>query len=60
MTANQRQLEETLQALAGEARRLTCAQALQVAHDLGLAPAVVGQACNDLGIKLRECQLGCF
>jgi len=41
-------------------RRLPCAEALAIAHDLGVPPLAVGEAANELGIKLTDCQLGCF
>ena len=52
--------------LAGELRRraperrLPCAVALEIAEALGVAPVEVGQAANELGLKIVECQLGCF
>jgi len=39
---------------------ITCAQALGLAKKLGVAPAAVGAAADDLRIKIRDCQLGCF
>lgn len=41
-------------------RRLPCAEALAVAERLGIEPRVVGEAANALGIKIVDCQLGCF
>ena len=40
--------------------RLPCALAFQIAQDLGVTPLRIGQAANKLGIKICECQLGCF
>lgn len=40
--------------------RLTCAKARELAGELRIPLAVVGQAANQLQIKIRECQLGCF
>jgi len=28
--------------------------------ELGVAPLAIGQAANRLGIKITDCQLGCF
>ncbi len=39
---------------------LTCHDARKLAEKLGVDYQVVGQACNDLGIKIRICELGCF
>jgi hypothetical protein len=53
-------LVATLETASGDSRRLSCAEALQIAHDLDLSPAVVGHTCDELGIKVMHCQLGCF
>ena len=53
-------LIETLRAVAGEDKHLACADAFKIAHDLDVPLAEVGAACNELGIKVMQCQLGCF
>lgn len=40
--------------------RLPCAQAWQVAKDLGLRKMAVASACEALDIKIASCQLGAF
>ncbi len=40
--------------------RLTCAAARKLAEDLGLSYKEVGSAADELGIKIKDCQLGCF
>ena len=40
--------------------RLSCASALALAEELGVAPLEVGEAANELDIKIVACQLGCF
>ncbi len=40
--------------------RLSCASARQIAEKLGLTYGEVGAAANELGIKIKDCQLGCF
>lgn len=40
--------------------RLPCAAALALANELGLPPLAVGRAANELGIKIDDCQFGCF
>jgi hypothetical protein len=40
--------------------KLPCATAFQIAREFKIAPREVGEACNQLGIKIRSCQLGCF
>lgn len=40
--------------------KLTCANAQQLAKRAGVAPSVVGRTAERLGIKISDCQLGCF
>lgn len=40
--------------------RLSCAAARKLAEDLGISYKEVGAAADELGIKIRDCQLGCF
>ncbi|HOT24017.1 MAG TPA: hypothetical protein PLB30_05620 [Thermoleophilia bacterium] len=53
-------LIETLKAKAGVEKRLRCAVAFKIARDLDVPLAEVGRTCNELGIKVVGCQLGCF
>ena len=53
-------LVEVLKTRAGAEKRLPCAEAFKVARDLEVPVAEVGRACNELGIKIVHCQLGCF
>ena len=39
---------------------LTCHDARALAEKLGVDYSTVGQACNEAGIKVRICELGCF
>jgi len=40
--------------------RLTCKMAQEIAKKLNIEPKEVGRAANALGIKIINCQLGCF
>jgi hypothetical protein len=40
--------------------QLPCAAAFAVAKELSVPVAHVGQAANELSIKIVDCQLGCF
>ncbi len=53
-------LIETLKVQAGADKHLACADAFKIAHDLDVPVADVGRTCNELGIKVMQCQLGCF
>jgi len=54
--------ENVLQAVQEAAKdgRLTCAGAHQLAKELGVNLLVVGEACDEMKIKIKACQLGCF
>ncbi len=39
---------------------LTCHDARALAEALGVTYALVGQACDEAGLKVRVCELGCF
>jgi len=40
--------------------RLSCAVARKIASDLSVRLKDVGQAANELRIKITDCELGCF
>lgn len=40
--------------------RLSCTMARRLAKDLDVPPARVGDACNQLKVKIMSCELGCF
>ena len=40
--------------------RLSCAAARKLAEDFGISYKEVGAAADELGIKIKDCQLGCF
>ncbi len=40
--------------------RIACPAALAIAEELGLPRLAVGRAADELGLKISDCQLGCF
>jgi len=54
--------EEVLKAVKETAKdgKLTCAEAHMLAERLGVSLLVIGETADQLGIKLKNCQLGCF
>ncbi len=40
--------------------KLSCSAARKIAEDLGLSYGEVGAAADELKIKIKDCQLGCF
>ncbi len=55
----QQQLKEMILAEADNSR-LPCQKAFAIAAKTGLSTAEVGKTCNELEVKIAECQLGCF
>lgn len=53
------EVKALLRAAAPEGR-LPCAQAWAIARRLGWERLAVGHAANTLGIRIVQCQLGCF
>ncbi len=41
-------------------RKITCAEAFNIAADMNISPEIIGKLTDDLGIKLTHCQLGLF
>lgn len=41
-------------------KRLTCAQAFELAKKLDMEIIEIGHICNQHDIKICKCQLGCF
>jgi len=41
-------------------RRLTCAQAFELAEQFNAKVIEIGRICNQQNIRIRNCQLGCF
>jgi hypothetical protein len=46
--------------LAAPEKNITCVAAHRLAVELKVPIRMVGEACDALGIKIKECQLGCF
>lgn len=40
--------------------KLTCSDAHALGEKLGVSLLIIGEAANQLGIKIKNCQLGCF
>ena len=52
-------IEEELKASLVDGK-LPCAVAFKLAEKLNVTPRQVGDTANRLGIKIANCQLGCF
>ncbi len=40
--------------------KINCKDALGIAETLGISPAIVGRTADEMKIKIKGCQLGCF
>lgn len=45
---------------AAKEGRISCTMARKLARELQVTPKEIGQACNDLKVKIFACELGCF
>ncbi len=53
------ELQQKMKSLAPD-NKIVCAVALKLARDLKITPAEVGNAADELKIRIQNCQLGCF
>lgn len=56
-------LQDELKAAIGEIAvegKAPCKALLQLAEKLEVSPAQIGQACNEINVRVATCQLGCF
>lgn len=56
------QKEGILQSIRDTAKegKLSCTAARKIASDHNVPPKVVGDICDELKIKIKACELGCF
>jgi LAO/AO transport system kinase len=40
--------------------KISCAVARKIAEDLGVSYKEVGRAADKAGVRIKDCQLGCF
>lgn len=45
---------------ASREKKITCTGAREIAARLGVEVRLVGEACDQLGVKIMACELGCF
>jgi Mn-dependent DtxR family transcriptional regulator len=53
-------IESAIKAKTDENNKLSCKDALRIANELNVSPGTVGKAANNLKVKIKGCQLGCF
>ena len=47
-------------AKAAPEKRITCSECWKIVEELKVSPGEVGKAADQLEIKIRNCELGCF
>jgi hypothetical protein len=57
---DKKSITQQLLSLSGPDKRISCTEARKLARESHAGPAVVGKLCNELGIKIYGCELGCF
>lgn len=55
----QKELRERI-LFEAEGLKLPCNKAFNIAAEVGCPVSEVGKSCNETGIKIISCQLGCF
>jgi hypothetical protein len=45
---------------ASDGGRLTCEKAHELGKELDVPLQEIGAICNELNIRIKDCQLGCF
>jgi molybdopterin-guanine dinucleotide biosynthesis protein len=59
MTAKKKEIENILKTRSAEGK-ITCSDARTIAEELGVPYKEVGKTANELKIKIKNCELGCF
>ena len=60
---NDRELEKIIRSRTlerGEKTVLPCARAFAISREHSVSLARIGSWCNDNGVRISSCQLGCF
>lgn len=45
---------------ASREKQLSCTEARRLAEELKVPPGIIGKAADQLKVKIRACELGCF
>jgi hypothetical protein len=59
MDMDQEELKVKIRAAAPQGR-IACAAACRLAEELAISRKEMGELLNELNIKIKHCQLGCF
>jgi len=60
--SSQKMKEHIIEAINGKAsdKALKCKVAQELAEELGVSTRRIGEIANEVNIKIKNCQLGCF
>jgi len=53
------QIRQSIERAAADSR-VACGLLLELAERTATPPKRIGQLCNEMGIRISNCQLGCF
>lgn len=56
---DRKRLEETI-LKKSKAGKLPCAMCFKIAEDFGISKREMGKILNEIKVRIRQCQLGCF
>jgi len=56
---DRKKLEEAIKEKTKDGK-LPCAMCFKIAEDFGIPKREMGKILNEMEIKIRQCQLGCF
>ena len=56
---DRKRLEETI-LKKSKAEKLPCAVCFKIAEDFGISKREMGKILNEIKVRIRQCQLGCF
>lgn len=59
MNKNAEEIKDAVRRAAVEGK-LSCTRARRLAEELGVPPREIGRAADELKIKIKACELGCF
>ena len=57
--ATKQQIRQAIRRAAKDGK-VPCRFLLELAERTGTAPREIGRHCNEMGLRIRACQLGCF
>jgi hypothetical protein len=56
---DRKKVEEAIRGKAKEGK-IPCAACFKIAEEQGIPKREVGKICNEIKIRIGQCQLGCF